>query len=239
MMKPSCQTKCQEQRRDRQYESYILPMRADKCCALFSSPDLDMARVCPNFVKSHTCLKGTKGQVGSEERMDYHDGTFIEFKTVSCDNTEKYKCTYEIMGTNIECFKGIENITDTYRLRPITFCGCPFMQTLLDKEAIRKCDCRLAHQKTFCEWRTKFSAPIEPAQMEAIRKWKLNQLSDMLRDLAGEEQLAMLKRQEYLTDVYCMKMTTGKGPTGTHPCEPCTMEKAEKDVKRCTGSGGI
>ena len=223
---------CQEQRKDRQYESYILPMRVDKCCALFSSPDLDMSKVCPNFVKSHTCMKGLKGQVGSEERLEYKDGTFIEFRTILNDSTEKYKATYEIMNTDIECFKGLDKVMDTYRCRPITFCGCPYLQALLDQEAERKCDCRLSHQKTFVEWRTKFSSPIEPAQMQAIRTWKLNQAADMLRDFKGEEQMALMKRQEYLTDVYMMHKTSKKCPHA-HPAEaPYTMDQAAKDAER-------
>lgn len=120
-------------------------MRVDKVCTLYGSADLDMAKVCPNFIKSHTCMKGTKGQVGSEERFDYKDGTFIEYKTLLNDVTEKYKASYEIMSTDIECFKGIEKVTDTWRCRPITFCGCPYMQALLDQEAERKCDCRMSH----------------------------------------------------------------------------------------------
>lgn len=217
-----------------QHESFIMPMRADKFWACFLSPTIDMARVYPNYIKSHTCIKGTKSMEGSHERFDYHDGTFITYKTHKIDN-EMMMVTYEVLETNIECFKGIDKIMDTYKYAPVTFCGCPWKQAMLDQEAVMKGDCGMAHMKTFAEWSSEFSAPVEPAQMEAIRRWKLDQVADMLRDMSGEEKMHMMKRLETLTDAYITSKTSGKCPMKSAPplMEPYTMDKAEMDAKRC------
>jgi hypothetical protein len=60
--------------------------------------------------------------------------------------------------------------------------------------------------------------------MQAIRKWKLNQAADMLRDICGEEKMASMKRQESLTDAYMMKKTSKKCPLANSAEAPYTMD---------------
>ena len=69
-----------------QTETYVLDIPAESFRKLFFSPKFDYSRISPSFIKSHTVVKGVKRTEGSVERIDYFDGTFIEFVTKKSDS---------------------------------------------------------------------------------------------------------------------------------------------------------
>jgi len=93
-----------------QTETFILDIPSESYKKLWFSPSFDYSKICPGFVKSHTLLKGVKRTEGSLERIDYCDGTFIEFMTKKSDPSES-ETIYEISKTDIPYLKDVEKVT--------------------------------------------------------------------------------------------------------------------------------
>jgi hypothetical protein len=111
-----------------------MSLKADKFDKVFSSNSVDMSKMCPSFIKKHTLLGGVMGKEGAVERFEFKDELFMEIKTIKV-NVLKMKYVYEIMKTNLECYKGLEKVTEIVKIKPITFCGCPFIQAIIDIDA--------------------------------------------------------------------------------------------------------
>ena len=63
------------------------------------------------------------------------------------------------------------------------------MQAILDQKALKKDNRFASSEKSYCEWRTSFSNELSMDQIELIREFKLNLISDMIRDMASEDVL--------------------------------------------------
>jgi hypothetical protein len=63
------------------------------------------------------------------------------------------------------------------------------MQAILDQKALKEDNRFASSEKSFCEWRTSFSNELSMEQIELIREFKLNLISDMIRDMASEDVL--------------------------------------------------
>jgi hypothetical protein len=83
----------------------------------------------PSFIKSHTLIKGVKRSEGSLERIDYSNGTFVEFLTKKSDSKE-LEVIYEVSKTDIPFMRDVEKVTHVFRFTPITFSGC-LLETVL------------------------------------------------------------------------------------------------------------
>ncbi len=61
------------------------------------------------------------------------------------------------------------------------------MQAILDHKSLKEDNRFASTEKSFCEWRTSFSNELSMEQIELIREFKLNLISDMIRVMASED----------------------------------------------------
>ena len=61
------------------------------------------------------------------------------------------------------------------------------MQAILDHKSLKEDNRFASTEKIFCEWRTSFSNELSIEQIDLIREFKLNLISDMIRDMASED----------------------------------------------------
>ena len=61
------------------------------------------------------------------------------------------------------------------------------MHAILDHKSLKEDNRFASTEKSFCEWRTSFSNELSMEQIELIREFKLNLISDMIRDMASED----------------------------------------------------
>lgn len=76
-------------------------------------------------------------------------------------------------------------MVDSFLVKPLTYCGCPFIQAIQDRQAKLQNQPEMSSQKVYCEWKTKSSMPLSQDQLEAIRMWKINLIDDFTQDLIG------------------------------------------------------
>ena len=137
------------------------------------------------------------------------DGTMCDSETTYRDPA-KFKIVYKLLTTDMPEFKDGGEITCSIRMRPVTFSGCPFMQSISDN-VVCKMGCPMkempvkASQKTFFEWRTKCTKPIPMEQIEMIRSLKVTMLSDMMKDMSGEKAMMDMRRSTMDMDLYVAK----------------------------------
>lgn len=223
---------------DKQVESCIMNMSCDKLCEIIFSPKLDLTRFWPCSVKSQTLVKGTMGMMGCVMRVEMHDNSWCECEIMMVDPS-KFKMKYKILKSSKPCYKDCD-VECTVRMRPVTFCGCPFLQAIHDKEVEKSCTMMempvKASQKTYLEWKTKCSKPIPKDMMEMVRSDKLTILSDMMKDMSGEQALMNMKRKMTDMDMYVAKKIgsagdmklPGKCPMG----QLYTYDQAKMDAAR-------
>lgn len=229
---------------DKQVESCILNISCDRLGEIMFSPKLDNTKIWPCSVKSQTLVKGMMQTVGCVMKVEFMDGSMCEAEVTYCDPT-KFKLAYKILKSTKPCYQMDCEIQVTMRMRPVTFCGCPFLQAIQDKE-VCKMGCPMkdmgvkASQKTFMEWRTKFSKPIPAEMMEMVRSDKLTMLSDMMKDMSGEQALMNCKRRMTDMDMFVAKKI-GNVETPKMTASQCpmgglyTFEMAKKDAMRYGG----
>ena len=144
-----------------------------------------MSNVCAELVRKHQVTKGTKGEEGASETVEYCDGSIVEWENTRIDK-DKMKSVYTELKNTRPCFKGCGKIVQVFRLYPVTYCGCPFRQAILDSQAQKLQDCNCCQEKTLVVWKTKFENACDPDQMEMIRECKIDEINDWLKDLAGQ-----------------------------------------------------
>jgi hypothetical protein len=143
----------------KQVESCILNIPCDRLGEIIFSPKMDFSKMMPGVVKSQTVVKGTMSKAGCVFRTDRIDGTMSETE-VTYSDPAKFKMSFKILSSDKPCYKDCGEVTSTIRMRPVTFCGCPFMQSIHDK-VVCQMGCPMkdmpakASQKTYFEWRTK------------------------------------------------------------------------------------
>ena len=164
------------------------------------SPKLEFAKVWPCSVKSQTLLKGTMQEKGSILKVQMWDNSECEIEIVHSDPA-KFKVAYKILKSSKPCYQNVET-TCSVRMRPVTFCGCPFLQAIHDKNCVGG---TTGSQKTYLEWKHKFNKPITSEMMEAVRSDKLTIISDMMKDISGEQALMAIMRKKDEMEMYVQK----------------------------------
>jgi hypothetical protein len=194
---------------EKQVESCILSIPCDRLSEIMLSPKMDFCKMMPCSVKCQTVIKGTMGCEGCVMKLELVDGSVVESEVTFRDPV-KCKISYKVLSSTAPCYKDCGEVTSTIRMRPVTFCGCPFMQCINDK-VVCKMGCPLkdvpvkASEKTFLEWRTKCTKPIPMEKMELIRSMKLTLLSDMMKDMAGEKAMLDMRRSMMDMDMFVAK----------------------------------
>ena len=168
-----------------QTESWIVEMPANVIQDLYLSSRTDMSSICPELIKTHNVMKGEKGEEGSTETVEYCDGSIVEWENTKIDK-KKMKSVYTETKNTKPCYKDCGKTTHIFRLHPVTYCGCPFRQAILDKVAMKTEDCQVCSEKTMIVWKTKFEKACDPSQVEIIREDKINEINDWLKDIAGQ-----------------------------------------------------
>ena len=163
---------------DKQVESCILNIPCEKLSEIMFSPKLEFARIMPCSVKAQTLLKGSMSDKGCVLKLQMWDNSECEIEIVHRDPA-KFKIAYKILKSTKPHLQDCE-VTCSMRMRPVTFCGCPFLQAVHDKK------CEGMSCKTYFEWRTKTSKPLTMEQWNMVRSDKLTVLSDLMKDLSGE-----------------------------------------------------
>jgi len=131
-----------------------VPLNVVDVIDLFMSPQLDLAKLCPRQIKGHSLVKGDeKSQLGAIERLDYHDGSFLEAENLTSDAKSRVQ-SYKITNTDRPCFRGIGEITDTFTHLPVSYSGCLFKQAALDTQGIQ-------NPMTLVEWKTELSDLVD------------------------------------------------------------------------------
>ena len=230
---------------EKQVESCIMNIPCDRLSEIFFSPKMDYCKIMPSYVKCQTVTKGTMAMEGCVYKLDMADDTMCEFEVTYRDPT-KFKMSSKILSCNNPCYKDCGDVTFTIRMRPVTFCGCPFMQSIHDK-VVCEMGCPMldmpvkASQKTFFEWRTKWTKPIPMEQVEMIRSMKLTMLSDMMKDMSGEKAMMDMRRSMMDMDMFVAKklgtMEMPMMPAGSK-CPmgmAYTFDQAKMDAMRYCG----
>jgi hypothetical protein len=204
------------------------------------SPKLELARIWPCSVRSQTIVKGIMQAEGCVMKVELYDNSTFEIEVVYRDPS-KFKFSYKILKSSKPCYEGCE-VQCSIRMRPVTFCGCPFLQAIRDQEVCKKCTLAelpvKASQRTFFEWRTKFSKPIPMDQMEMVRCDKLTIISDMMKDMSGELALMNMRAKMADMDMFVSKKLctdasmVGKMPSKCPMGSLYTYEQARMDAKR-------
>lgn len=174
-----------------QTETYVLDIPAESFKKLWFSPNFDFSRTCPGFVKSHTLLNGVKSTEGSFERIEYCDGTFVEFETKKSDPSE-LETVYEIKKTDLPFFKDAKSVSQVFRFTPITFSGCLLETALLENEFSRTSSLKTS-PKMMVEWTTRSSTEFKEDDKRKLRDFKLDLISDFMRDIASEKLFSRVK----------------------------------------------
>lgn len=110
---------------DKQVESCILDISCDKLCEVMFSPKFDYTKIMPCSVKSQTLVKGMMGMEGCVCKLELVDGTMCETE-ITYRDPSKFKLSYKIVSSTKPCYKDCD-VMCTIRMRPVTFCGCPFL----------------------------------------------------------------------------------------------------------------
>lgn len=151
-----------------------------------------LSAIVPGGIKCHTILSGNKGDVGAHERYDFVDGTYMEFeKTENKQTMNKWKFSFINRKTDVPLFMDMpagSEITDTFRVKPITYSGCPFTQAIADRQAKLLNEPGIAQQKIFVEWKTKCSKPLSQEQLDGLRAWKFGLINDFDQNLLGNQK---------------------------------------------------
>jgi hypothetical protein len=194
---------------EKQVESCILDIPCDRLGEIIISPKMDFCKLMPCSVKCQTVVKGTMMTVGCVYKLDLVDGSMCECE-ITCVDPAKYKFSYKMLSCTMLWFKDCGEVCCSIRMRPVTFCGCPFTQCIHDK-VVCKMGCPLkdmavkASEKTFIEWRTKCTKPCPIEKMEMLRSWKLTLLSDMVKDIKGEVAIMDMRRSMLDMDLFVAK----------------------------------
>ncbi len=136
-------------------------------------------------------MSGVKSTEGSVERIEYCDGTFVEFETKKSDPSE-LESVYEFLKTDLPFFKDAEKVTQFFRFTPITFSGCLLETALLENEFSRTSSLR-SSPKMMVEWTTRSSTEFKENDMRKLRDFKLDLISDFMRDIASEKLFSKVK----------------------------------------------
>ena len=72
---------------------------------LYLSSKTDMSSICPQLMKKHSVIKGTKGEQGATETIEYCDGNVVEWENTKVDK-EKMKSVYTETKNTKKCFEG-------------------------------------------------------------------------------------------------------------------------------------
>ena len=214
-----------------QTESYVLDIPTETFKKLFFSPKFDYSRVMPSFIKSHTLINGVKRSEGSLERIDYSNGTFVEFLTKKSDSKE-LEVIYEVSKTDIPFMRDVEKVTHVFRFTPITFSGCLLETVLLEDESSRSSS--KPSPKTMVEWTTRLSSELKEDDMRKLRDFKLNLVSDFMRDIAMERVFDKVKSdssESYLK----RKLESSDKSSGKSSERTYSIETARKDAERIRG----
>lgn len=183
-------------------------MPADKLAQLLTSPKFDFSQIWPGMIKQQTQISGEEGAYDSVIRLDCHDGTFSEFKVVSMD-TKKFKFVFQSIKTDKFGLIGEEQqFRTTLRFRPVTFCGCPFIQALMDTKSDKTGNALARTEKTWVEWRTKWQKDISSEKIDEVRGNKIAQISDFLRNMQVADLVEKITNKVSFADVYIKNKTT-------------------------------
>ena len=158
------------------------------------SPKLEFAKIWPCSVKTQTLLKGSMAEKGSVIKLQMWDNSECEIEIMHRDPA-KYKWAYKIINSTKPHFQNCE-VTCTIRMRPVSFCGCPFLQAVHDKQ------CAGESCKTFLEWKTKCSKPLSKEQWDTVRSDKLTVISDMMKDISGHMALMNVTNKKEQMDMF-------------------------------------
>ena len=159
---------------------------------LFGSSKTEMANILPASVKSSQLLSGNKGEEGSKYRWEMTDGTFLEFELYKTKiKNQKWKTKYHIMSSSIAIHQELladgSEMKDILSCQPITYCGCPFKQAILDRQAKELGNPAMNTQMTLLTWNTSLSKELTNEQKAKLKAYKIDQIDDLLTGIYGNK----------------------------------------------------